>query len=171
MLLLAKAFLDIAFGRKGPAHLPASPLLLALVSAAAAALEALDASLSAEPIAGIWARLVLAVGLPLVFTWALLSLARRKQRILQTNIALMGVGVLAAIVLYPLGALYKIVGAERVLSYPIGFLVCVGFLWYMLVCAQIWRAALDSGLLLGGVISVGYLILTLALQNQLLPQT
>jgi hypothetical protein len=47
----------------------------------------------------------------------------------------------------------------------------VGFIWYLLACAHIWRTALDSGVALGGVISVGYLILTIALEQQLLPQT
>jgi hypothetical protein len=41
----------------------------------------------------------------------------------------------------------------------------------MLACAHIWRAALDSGLIVGGVISVGYLIVSIALEQQLLPHT
>jgi hypothetical protein len=44
-------------------------------------------------------------------------------------------------------------------------------IWYLLGCANIWRAALDSGFMLGGVISVGYLVLSIALEQLLLPQT
>jgi hypothetical protein len=74
-------------------------------------------------------------------------------------------------VLYPLGALRSAMGDDRMASIPLGLLLLVGFIWYLLACAHIWRAALDSGVALGGVISVGYLILTIALEQQLLPQT
>jgi hypothetical protein len=53
----------------------------------------------------------------------------------------------------------------------VGLLLYVGLIWYLLACAHIWRAALDSGLLLGGIISVGYLVLSIALEQQMLPQT
>jgi NhaP-type Na+/H+ and K+/H+ antiporter len=47
----------------------------------------------------------------------------------------------------------------------------VGLIWYLLACANIWRAALDSGLSLGVAISVGYLLLSIAVEQQLLPDT
>jgi len=156
MLRLTKEFFDIALGRQTPANLPASSFLLGLVACAAALLEVLG---------------VLGVGLPLGFTWAVLQLARRKQRFLQTAIALLGIGVLAEIVLYPLGAILRIIGADRFASIPLGLLLYVGLIWYLLGCANIWRAALDSGFMLGGIISVGYLVLSIALEQLLLPQT
>jgi hypothetical protein len=113
----------------------------------------------------------LSVGLPLVFTWAVLAVARRRQRFLQTGIALLGVEVLAQLLLYPLGTLLNIIGADRLASIPLGFLLCVGLIWYLLAWANIWRAALDSGLVLGGVISVGYLLLSIAVEQRLLPDT
>jgi hypothetical protein len=45
----------------------------------------------------------------------------------------------------------------------------VGLVWYLLVCAHIWRSALDTGLLLGGAISVGYFVLSTMLQFQFAP--
>jgi hypothetical protein len=45
----------------------------------------------------------------------------------------------------------------------------VGLIWYLLACANIWRAALDSGLGLGLAISVGYLLLSMVLEQQFLP--
>jgi hypothetical protein len=39
----------------------------------------------------------------------------------------------------------------------------------MLACANIWRVALDSGLAIGIAISVGYFLLSLALEQRLLP--
>ena len=171
MLRLAKAFFDIALGRRTPAHLPASNFLLALVACAAALLEVLGAFLPPGPNDGIFLRIVLGVGLPLAFARGVLELARRRQRFLQTAIALLGIGVLAEIVLYPLGALLRVTGADRFAAIPLGLLLYVGLIWYLLACANIWRAALDSGFILGGLISVAYLILSIALEQLLLPQT
>jgi hypothetical protein len=171
MLRLAKAFLDIALWRQTPAHLPASLFLLALTACAAGLTEVLGAYLTPGPQDRMVARVALEVGLPLAFTWAVLAIGRRRARFLQTATALLGVGVLAEIVLYPLGALRSAMGDDRMASIPLGLLLLVGFIWYLLACAHIWRAALDSGVALGGVISVGYLILTIALEQQLLPQT
>jgi len=171
MLRLAKAFFDIALGRRTPAHLPASMFLLALVACAAALLEVLVALLPPGPNDEIILRILLAVGLPLAYTSAVLELARRRQRFLQTAIALLGIGVLAELVLYPLGALLHVISEQHFASICLGLLFYAGFIWYLLVCANIWRAALDSGLILGGLISVAYLVLLFALEQQLLPQT
>jgi hypothetical protein len=171
MLRLAKAFIDIALWRRTPAHLPASRFLLALTACAAALMEVLDVLLSPGPQDRVVARVALEVGLPLAFTWAVLALSRRRARFLQTAAALLGVGVLAEIVLYPLGALRSFMGDDRMASIPVGLLLYAGFIWYLLACAHIWRAALDSGLIVGGIISVGYLILSIALEQQLLPHT
>lgn len=171
MLRLAKAFLDIALWRRTPAQLPASRLLLALVVGAAALMEVLGAFLPPGPSDGILVRVAMGVGLPLAFTWAVLALARRRERFLQTASALLGVGVLAEIVLYPLAAMLRLMGEDRMVSIPIGLLLYVALIWYLLACAHVWRAALDSGLLLGGLISVGYLVLSIALEQQMLPPT
>lgn len=171
MLRLAKAFLDIALWRQTPAHLPASRLLLALVIGAAALMEVLGAFLPPSSSGGILVRVAMGVGLPLAFTWAVLALARRRARFLQAASALLGVGVLAEIVLYPLAAMLRVVGESRMVSIPIGLLLYVALIWYLLACAHIWRASLDSGLLLAGLISVGYLVLSIALEQQMLPPT
>jgi hypothetical protein len=169
MLRLAKAFWDIALSRKSPAHLPASLFLLGLVAAAVALLEVVGALLPPGPSDRILTRVVLSVGLPLVFAWAVLAITRHRQRFLQTGIALLGVAVLAELVLYPLGSLFNVIGVDKPASIPVGFLLLVGFVWYLLACANIWRAALDSGIGLGIAISVGYLLLSFALEEQLLP--
>ena len=168
MLQLAKAFFDIALGRQTPARLPASKFLLALVACAAALLELLAAWLPPGPNDGVLLRIVLGVGLPVAFTWGVLEVARRRQRFLQTAIALVGIGVLAEVFLYPLGALLRAVGTDRFASIPLGLLLYVGLIWYLLACANIWRAALDSGISLGIAISVGYLLLSILLEQQVL---
>ncbi|MDP9015100.1 MAG: hypothetical protein M3O41_21030 [Pseudomonadota bacterium] len=169
MLRLAKAFWDIALWRRSPAQLPASLFLLGLVAAAVAVLEVLGALLPPGPSDRIFIRVLLSVGLPLGFAWVVLSIARHSQRFVQTGIALLGVAVLAELVMYPLGSLLSVVGSDRPAAIPLGLLLFLGLIWYLLACANIWRAALDSGLGLGIAVSVGYLVLSMVLEQQLLP--
>jgi hypothetical protein len=171
MLRLAKAFWDIALWRRTPAQLPASSFLLALVAVAAALIEVLGAFLPPASSDRILTRIALTVGLPLGFAWAVLVLARHRQRFLQTSIALLGVGVLGQLVLYPIGSLIHVIGSDRLAALPLGILMLLGMIWYLLACANIWRAALDSRLSIGVVVSVGYLLLSIILEQQLLPDT
>src|SRR5271167_1802986 len=113
MSRLAKAFLDIALWRHTPAHLPASMLLLALCICASIAMEVIGALLPPPPHDEIVARVLVGVALPLAFSWIVLHVARRRQRFLQTSSALLGVGVLAEIILYPLGSLLRVMDSER----------------------------------------------------------
>jgi hypothetical protein len=170
MLRLAKAFWDIALWRKSPAQLPASVFLLSLVAAAVAALEALAALFPPNPSDRILIRVALSTALPLLFAWAVLAIARQPQRFLQTSTALLGVAVIAQLVLYPLGSLLNLIGTDRPLSIPLGLVLFAGLIWYLLACANIWRAALESRLGLGAAISVGYLLLSMALEQRLLPE-
>jgi hypothetical protein len=169
MLRLAKAFLDIALWRRSPAQLPASLFLLGIVAGAVALLEVVGALLPPSQSDRILTRVILNVGLPLAFAWVVLAITRHGQRFLQTGIALLGVAVLAELVLYPLGSLLNVVGSDRPASIPLGLLLFIGLIWYLLACANIWRAALDSGLGLGIAISVGYLLLSMVLEQQLFP--
>jgi hypothetical protein len=115
-------------------------------------------------------QVVLDLGLPLAFAWAVLSVARRRQRFLQTAIALVGVDVLTDLVLFPADGLLRVIGNDRFASIPLWILFYAGLLWYLLACTHIWRSALDSSVILGGVISLGYFVLSIILQQQLLPQ-
>jgi hypothetical protein len=169
MLRLVKAFWDIALWRRSPAQLPASVFLLGLVAAAVALLEVLGALLPPGPSDHILTRVLLSVGLPLLFAWAVLAITRHRQRFVQTGIALLGVAVLAQLVLYPLGSLLNAVGTDRPAAIPLGLMLFVGLVWYLLACANIWRAALDSSLALGMAVSVGYLLLSMVVEQQLLP--
>ena len=96
-------------------------------------------------------------------------LGTRAQRFLQTGIALLGVGVLAELILYPIGSLMQLIGPDRLRVGAAGTAAVGGLIWYLLACANIWRSALDSGIALGVVVSVGYLLLSILLEQQLLP--
>ena len=51
---------------------------------------------------------------------------------------------------------------------PLGILMLAGLVWYLLACANIWRCALDAGVGMGMVVSVGYFLMSI-LEQQLLP--
>jgi hypothetical protein len=171
MLPLAKAFLDIALRRQTPAYLPASWLLLLLAACAAALAEVFGALLPPPPNDQIPLRIVLEVAMPLSFTWVLLEFARRRARFLQTATALLGVGALASLILYPLDSLIAVMGEDKLMSLPIGVVWTGVLVLYLWAIAHIWRAALDSGLLLGFAISLGYFVLRISIENRLLAPT
>jgi hypothetical protein len=168
MLRLAKAFWDISLWRRTPEQLPASLFLLSLVAGAAALLEVLSALQPPISIPQMLARVVLSVGLPLAFVWVALLLAQRPHRFLQTSIAVLGVDVLAGLILYPIGSLMHFIGPDSLASVPLGILMLAGLVWYLLACANIWRCALDAGVGMGMVVSVGYFLMSI-LEQQLLP--
>jgi len=168
---LAKAFLNIALWRQTPADLPASVLLLALAVGAAALTEVLGALLPPPPNDRILLRIALEVGMPLLFTWALLALVKRKERFLQTAAAQLGVGVFAGLILYPLESLLQLMGQQSAAVLPVSVLYTAILIGYLLACAHIWRAALDSGLVMGLVVSFGYFFAKFIIEQQVLPQS
>ncbi|MGA2707431.1 MAG: hypothetical protein ACLQJ0_19240 [Steroidobacteraceae bacterium] len=171
MLRLAKAFWDLALWRLSPAQLPASVFLLSLVAAIVALFEVLGALLPPASTDWIVVRILLSVGLPLAWTWGILRLAHHRERFLQTAIALLGVGALAQLVLYPLDWLLHLVGTDHPIAIPLVLVWLTAIVWYMLACAHIWRAALESRLSVGIAVSVGYLLLSILLEQYLLPDT
>jgi hypothetical protein len=171
MLPIAKAFLDIALRRQTPAYLPASLLLLVLAGCAVALTEVLGALLPPPPNGQIPLRIVLEVGMPLAFTWTLLALAHRRARFLQTATALLGVGALAALILYPLDSLIRVMGEDKLAALPVGVIWTAVLIGYLLACAHIWRSALDSGFLLGVAITLGYFVLSNSIGYRLLAQS
>jgi hypothetical protein len=164
MLKFVRAFWDIALWRKTPAQLPASLLLLGLAAAASAILEAAASRLPSAPPGGILMRVAISVVMPLAFTWLVLAVARHRRRFLQTGTALLAVGILAGLIIYPLESLIDHVGADS--SPALGVLSMGVLIWYLLTCANIWRAALESHLVLGGVISLGYFLLSMLVEQQ-----
>jgi hypothetical protein len=171
MLRLAKAFWDISLWRRTPAQLPASLFLLTLVAAASAVIEVLSAFLPPVSTNRLLTRVVLSVGLPLLFAWAALAVAGRRQRFLQTGSALLGVWVLAQLALYPIQSLIEVIGSERLAAVPFGVLWLIGLIWYLLAGANIWRSALDSGIAVGVAVSVACFLVSILLEQQLLPDS
>jgi len=169
MLRLAKAFCDLALWRMSPAQLPPSPFFLGLVAGLVALIEITMALIPPPSPESIATRILLSVGLPLAWTWGILRLANRRERFLQTAIALLGVSVLAVLALYPLDWLSQTLGEHHPATVPLVFAWLIALVWYMLACAHIWRSALGSQLMLGVAVSMGYLLLRMLLEQALLP--
>ena len=105
------------------------------------------------------------------------SLERRQAAKNEINwvtaifMALFHVGAIAALILYPLDSIIRVLGEDKLASLPIGVIWTAVFIGYLLACAHIWRSALDSGLLLGVAISLGYFVLSLSIEHRLLAQS
>jgi hypothetical protein len=171
MLRLVKAFWDLAVWRMSPAQLPASVLLLSIISAILVVLELLDSLLPSPTGDHLFIRIVLSVGLPIAWTWIVLVVARHRQRFLQTASALLGIAAIAETFFYPLGWLMHFLGTDDPISDPVKFLFLVGVVWYLLACANVWRAALDSRLSIGIAVSLAYFFGSVLLEYRLLPDT
>src|ERR1700742_782509 len=171
MQRLVKAFLDIALWRQTPAILPASWLLLTLAAIAASLTEVFGALLPPPPNGQIPMRIALEVAMPLLFTWALLALTARNERFLQTGSAYLGVSVLAGLILYPLDSLLQYLGPQNAAALPHGVMYVAILIGYLLACAHIWRSVLDTGLVIGLVVSFGYFMAKSIIEQQLLQQS
>lgn len=171
MLRLAKAFWDLAIWRLSPAQLPASVFLVTCVASIVALFEVFGALLPPTSTDWIATRIALSVGLPLAWAWAVLAIARHRERFLQTAAALLGIGALRQLISYPLDSLLQVLGSAHPIATPLVLAWLVGLVWYMLACANVWRAALNSGLALGVAVSLAYLVLSIVLESSLLPDS
>jgi len=167
MLRLAKAFWDLALWRITPAELPASRFLLALSGAALALVEAVGVLLPPSQSDRIVERVAFRVLLPLGFCWLVLAFMTRRERFMQSASAFLGVTALALVPLYLLSMLVGAVGGDRPEALPIALLSLAALIWWLLACAHIFRAALNSGLALGLALAVGYFSLESLLQHLL----
>jgi hypothetical protein len=169
MSRLVKAFLDIALWRKTPATLPASTFLLALVAVADVLVAILGAWLEPAPHSRVLLGLLLTVLAPLTFTWFVLALTKRSHRFLQTSSALLGIDVLLSLVLLPLDAAFRAVGTDRPLPAAIlALLSYAGLIAYLMANMNVWRSALDTGLISAGLISLGYVVMQLVMGQEMM---
>ena len=159
MLQFLKVFLDIVLWRRGPQDLPASALLLLLVTALYVAVSVTQLLLLHE-VGRVWfVFVVLDPALLLGGTWLLLRLFKHPERFLQTATAVLGTGALLGVVVYlPLQWLLDSVGAtpESTLA---GIAALALVVMFALVTGRILKLAMDSSLFTGVAISLTYFLL------------
>ena len=169
MSRLVKAFLDIALWRKTPASLPASTFLLALVASADVVVDLLAEWVVPAPQGRLFFSVLLTVLAPLCFTGVVLAVTKRSHRFLQTGSAVLGIDVIFSLILLPLQALNSALGTDRPLSGAIlALLSYAGLIAYLMANMNVWRSAVDTGLISAGLISLGYVMLQLVVSQELM---
>ena len=165
MTQLLKAFLDIALWRKTPAALPASAFLLTLAAIADAVVEAVQDWLFPDR-QHILFNVVVTVAAPLCFTWAALALTKKRHRFFQTGSAVLGIDAMIGLLFLPLEAVARSAGPNSALAPVFALLVYAGLIAYLIANMNVWRAALDVGLISAGLVSLGNVVMQLVLRQE-----
>lgn len=168
MLKLLYTFVDIALWRKGPQDLPASHFLALLVLAmyvlaSFVQVQLLDLRLSS-------ALIIIAVDVTMMcaWLWAVLAFFARSQRFVQTLTAMLGVGVLLAMLDIAVRILQLGLGGSSE-NLPALWLN-LRFLAIALIMGRILMQALDRGLLTGMALTVAIVYSTGAVAQLMMTQ-
>jgi hypothetical protein len=140
--------------RKGPQHLPASVLLLAIVIALDAVLSWLFESALDSPEKHLPLLVLLQTVLSLGWIWMLLAFFRRPERFIQTATAIFGTSVLLTPVIYGMRAALEGMEKTSPLLVPMLLGLLTVLVWYLLISAHILRAALEVNLFVAIVFTV-----------------
>ncbi len=142
---VVRLYVQIALLRRGPQDLPASRLLLLLTVCGYAAVDGLVSALL-PPTGGRAAQLAIDVAFTLAWYTALLHLAGRPERFLQTATAVFG---LQAVLSPPLIAAYWLVrrsGQDSIWQLPMEVVGLALAIWLIAANSQVVKAALDWSL-------------------------
>lgn len=167
---LARIFVNIALLRRGPEDVPASVFLLVLLNVVTLASYALAAAIITLDLGLFMAQILLNLALSLLLTAAVLSLADRSRRFLQTATAIAG----AELVLAPLSWLLIALGHayEGSKPYPLGPYLAqlLVFAWDIVIVGHIYRRALERSLRVGILLSVACAIIVLSTVALVFPE-
>ena len=151
-----RTFLDIVLWRRGPQDLPVSQLLLALAVAAYVLVSVVQLALLRESAATWLFFVVLDPLLLFAWTWLVLRIFGKTERLKQTATAIFGASATLGVVLYlPLQALLAAAGQDvaSVPSQVVALLLVVAF---ALVTGRILKIATDTSLFTGIAVSLTY---------------
>lgn len=174
MLRILQVFIDIAFWRKGPQHLPPSVLLLVLSCVVYLALTIL-ASGAVEQLANVAGdqpipaprMLDHIIGLALTFGWVaiMLILVRKPKRFVPTVTAVLGTGIVIEPIALLVPAILMRAGAS-LLALPLFLaLLC----WYLLAVAHIFSSAMEAPMLIAVLLSFSFFLVQILVGYQLAP--
>jgi uncharacterized membrane protein len=135
---------DIVLLRRGPEHLPASPVLLGIVCALYAIVTAVVVHVVATPEPGWpWALALAIVGMLLWYRVAL-NLAQKRERFLQMMTGIFIIRVIAAPVLTPMATSLMIQMQANQSPPPLLQLVFVAaFAWWLAANARVVKSAFE----------------------------
>ena len=147
MFKLIQTFVDIALWRKGPQDLPASRFLACLVLGAYMIASFVQVQLFNLHLRTAIAIIAVDILMMMAWLWAVLAFFGRRQRFVQTFTAMLGVGVLLALLDIAARALQLFMAAPAE-NLP-GVWLALRFLAIALIMGRIFMHALDRGLLTG----------------------
>ena len=159
MAELARIFIYLAFLRRGPQDLPASVFLLVMLNLVTLALYGIAASALELDLGKLIGSAAVMMALTMLLTGAMLSLASRPHRFVQTAIAIAG----AELVLMPIACLF--LALERPyrvgLDFPDWLLFAEGLFlaWEVAIIGHIYRRALERSFFAGILLSVACAII------------
>ncbi len=143
---LGRLYLDIAVWRRGPQDVPAAGILLPLTIGVYILLSAAAGALLPALRPG-W---LLQVGADTLFValwyWALLAIARRRERYLQTAVALFGLQAVLAVPSMLSVSLVQQFGDRRGWQVPVYAAALALAIWSVAAIGHILRAALERPL-------------------------
>ena len=160
---------DIALWRRSPRDLPASLTLLVAVALPYALLSVAEAVLMHDQDHAL-ARALADLALTGFVFSACLAARRRGYRTLQTLTAVFAATSLVAVPIVAVLFVCDALGKDDPLALALQFLLLPLQVWYLLVLARIVRLAIDSTLLAGMAIAVGYALASFLVQVEL-PRT
>jgi len=160
MWKLLQTFVEIAAWRKGPQDLPASRFLAALVLLAYIVASFVQVRLLDLHLRSAVVIIAVDVTMMVAWLWAVLAFFGRRQRFIQTFTAMLGVGVLLALLDIAVRAI-QLVTTGPADNLP-DLWLALRFLAIALIMGRILMHALDRGLLTGMALTVAIIYSTAA---------
>jgi hypothetical protein len=166
--IIARAYLDVALGRRGPQDIPASHPLLVGTFAAYFVLTVALARV-AESWSTAFRAAVVDAAVLTAFVAAVLWLRSRTSRWLQTLTALTGVGVLFTAAAIPPFMAIEHLGGSPVAAVA-SVMTLVLFVWNLLAGGHILRHALSVPFPAGVMVALAYAAVSIAAVEILVPE-
>ncbi len=143
MTALARLYAQIALLRRGPQDVPASMLLLAITVVAYFAINLLVNAVLPGP-SNTW-LVVLAIDILFTLGWytALLSVLRRRERVLQTTTAVFGYRTVLAPLTFVTAWLVGRFGSEQSWQLPLVAVYAAVMVWIVAANSHVLKAALE----------------------------
>jgi CDP-diglyceride synthetase len=168
VLHLILLFVEITVHRRGPDQLPSSQFFFLLVLGVSVCVDLLVLLVDDFNVRGVFVTL-LTTALDLAFVWAVLRTFDRVRRFKQTMSALLGVNALLSLLIVPLALWSRSLDvAEGEVALPWLFLLLLA-IWSIDIAGFVLARALDRPYALGVAIMLGYVLLSVSLQQSLLP--
>lgn len=160
---------QICLFRKGPQDIPSSVSLLWLIILVSLVLDSVAVNLGNPAYKGVNGLLAVMTytGSLLILTAVLLCLTGYRQRVTQTLIAIFGSGIILTLIALPL---ILLIGGNIEEMNVWVLLVLLLELWKLFVLAHILHHAFSISLLLGLMMSFGYLLLGIQISDFFLNQ-